>query len=174
MTAAAPLVVTPQTKLLDLLEAYPRLEELLVARVPAFEKLKNPDLRRTVAGATTLQQAAAVGGLPVAELVNLFRREIGQDLLSGAAGPAYVAAPPAWFDPARLAPPVDAGAMLAAGEQPVHRVLTDLKELPPGRIYTLVAPFLPAPLLDKATSLGFAHYVVEEPGGRFTVHFHRE
>ncbi|MCL4839365.1 MAG: DUF1858 domain-containing protein, partial [Thermoanaerobaculia bacterium] len=167
-------VITPQTKVLALLEAYPQLEEVLIARVPAFQKLKNPILRRTVARVATLQQAAAVGGVPVAELVNLLRREVGQDLLAGAAGTAYATERPAWFDPALLAPPVDAGAMLAAGEQPVHRVLTDLKELPPGRIYTLAAPFLPAPLLDKATSLGFAHYVVEEPGGRFTVHFHRE
>lgn len=171
---AAPLVITPQTKVLALLEAYPQLEEVLIGHVPAFQKLKNPILRRTVARVATLQQAAAVGGVPVAELVNLLRREVGQDLLAGAAGTAYATERPAWFDPALLAPPVDAGAMLAAGEQPVHRVLTDLKELPPGRIYTLAAPFLPAPLLDKATSLGFAHYVVEEAGGRFVVHFHRE
>lgn len=171
-----PLVITPQTKVLALLEAYPRLEEVLIGYVPAFQKLKNPILRRTVARVATLQQASAVGGVPVEELVNLLRREVGQDLLSGATGSTgttYITAPPAWFDPARLAPPVDAGAMLAAGEQPVHRVLTDLKELPPGRIYTLAAPFLPAPLIDKATSLGFAHYVVAEPGGPFTVHFHR-
>ncbi|MCZ7650005.1 MAG: DUF1858 domain-containing protein [Thermoanaerobaculia bacterium] len=129
---AAPLVITPQTKVLALLEAYPQLEEVLIARVPAFQKLKNPILRRTVARVATLQQAAAVGGVPVAELVNLLRREVGQDLLAGAAGTAYATERPAWFDPALLAPPVDAGAMLAAGEQPVHRVLTDLKELPRG------------------------------------------
>jgi len=45
--------------------------------------------------------------------------------------------------------------MLAAGEHPINQVIADLNHLETGKIYELKAPFLTAPLIDKATSLGF-------------------
>ena len=46
---------------MDIINAYPELENELVNYVPAFEKLKNPLLRHTVAKVATLQQAATIG-----------------------------------------------------------------------------------------------------------------
>ena len=43
------LIVTPKTKIFDLLEAYPELEDLLISMAPEFVKLKNPLLRKTFA-----------------------------------------------------------------------------------------------------------------------------
>ncbi|MFH0843803.1 MAG: DUF1858 domain-containing protein [Bacteroidota bacterium] len=51
------LLITPKTKVLQLIETFPELEEVLINAVPAFEKLKNPVLRKTVARIATLQQA---------------------------------------------------------------------------------------------------------------------
>ncbi|MGD8491813.1 MAG: DUF1858 domain-containing protein, partial [Anaerolineae bacterium] len=52
-------IIAPKTKVAELISAYPQLEQVLIDYVPAFEKLKNPVLRKTVARITTLQQAAA-------------------------------------------------------------------------------------------------------------------
>ena len=41
------LIITPKTKVLQLIEAYPELEEVLISKVPAFEKLRNPLLKNT-------------------------------------------------------------------------------------------------------------------------------
>ncbi|HOK52235.1 MAG TPA: DUF1858 domain-containing protein [Bacteroidales bacterium] len=41
--------ITPQTKVGELLEAYPQLEAKLLELSPKFGHLKNPVLRRTVA-----------------------------------------------------------------------------------------------------------------------------
>ena len=100
--------------------------------MPAFEKLKNPVLRRTVARVTTLQQAAAIGGVPVEDLINHLRKAVGQDLFSGASAAAYNTIRPAWFAEDRVATGLDARAMLAAGEHPVNQVIADLQALPPG------------------------------------------
>lgn len=54
------LIINPKTKVLKLIETYPELEEVLIGYVPAFQKLKNPILRNTVAKITTLQQAASI------------------------------------------------------------------------------------------------------------------
>ena len=165
------LIITPKTKVLQLIEAYPQLEETLISYVPAFEKLKNPILRKTVAKIATLQQAASIGNVPVEDLINRLRREVGQDLISQNENNMYHTTKPAWFDPAKITAELDARAMLAAGDHPVNQVIADLKNLTSGSIYKLTAPFLPAPLIDKASSLNFDHWVTNEDEGIFVIYF---
>lgn len=166
-------VITPKTKVLQLIEAFPQLEEVLIAMVPAFRKLQNPLLRRTVAKVATLQQAAAVGGVRAEELINRLRREVGQDLYAEGAGSAYNTARPGWFDPERVAKELDARPLLAAGEQPVNQAMADFVAMAPGTIYKLSAPFLPAPLIDKGASLGLEHWLVKESEESFLVYFYK-
>jgi hypothetical protein len=168
------LLITPKTKVLQLLEAYPQLESVLIGMVPAFKKLQNPALRRTVAKVASLQQAAAVGGVNTGELINRLRREVGQDLYAEGAGTAYGTSRPAWFDAGRVAMELDARPLLAAGEQPVNQAMADFVAMAPGTIYKLSAPFLPAPLIDKGTSLGLQHWLVKESEESFVVYFHKK
>jgi hypothetical protein len=169
----AELIITPKTKVAELVQAFPQLEQVLVEYVPAFEKLRNPALRRTVARITTLQQAAAIGGVKVEDLVNHLRKAVGQDLFSGAEAAGYTTHRPSWFSETRVVAGLDARPMLAAGEHPVNQVIADLQALGQGDIYRLTAPFLPAPLVDKASSLGISHWVTQDDGG-FVIYFCRE
>jgi hypothetical protein len=68
---------------------------------------------------------------------------------------------------------LDAREMLAAGEHPVNQVMADLKQLPARKIYKLEAPFLPAPLIDKATSMEIEHWVNEISEAEFEVYFYK-
>lgn len=70
--------IIPDMKVGELLRSYPKLEEELVAITPAFEKLRNPVLRRTVARITTLRQAASVGGVSLGEIIGRLRVSAGQ------------------------------------------------------------------------------------------------
>lgn len=169
----AELVITPKTKVAELLSAYPQLEQALVGYVPAFEKLRNPVLRRTIARITTLQQAATIGNVKVEDLINSLRKEVGQDRFAGEAAAAYRTERPAWFAEARVTGGLDARGMLAAGEQPVNQVIADLQAMAPGEIYKLAAPFMPAPLVDKASSLGVSHWVTQDEEG-YVIYFCRE
>ncbi|NOY37145.1 MAG: DUF1858 domain-containing protein [Chlorobi bacterium] len=166
-----PFIINPRTKLMQLLETYPQLEEVLIRYVPAFKKLKNPVLRRTVARIATLQQVANIGNVKVGDLINLLRKEVGQDLYTGDEESVYNTKKPGWFDESLISREFDIREMLAAGEQPVNQVISDLNELPEGKIYKLIAPFLPAPLIDKASSLGVGHWVDKTQVELFTVYF---
>ena len=73
------ITISPKTKVGELLDAYPELEPVLMAMSPAFEKLKNPVLRRTVARVATLQQVSVVGGVNIEEMIRRLRKEAGQD-----------------------------------------------------------------------------------------------
>jgi hypothetical protein len=89
-------------------------------------------------------------------------------------GMSFITNQPAWFDLAKLHKELDAREMLAAGEHPVNQVMADLKQLPPGKIYRLVAPFLPAPLIDKASSISLNHWVNQVSDNEFEVYFYKE
>lgn len=167
------LVITPRTKVLKLIETYPQLEEKLIAFVPAFKKLKNPVLRNTVAKITSLQQAAMIGKVEVEELINMLRGEVGQDVVEESEGTTYNTKQPDWFDENKIHQELLATEMLASGEHPVNQVMADLKILPEGSIYKLVAPFLPAPLIDKAVSLGFQHWVNQKSEEEVVVYFYK-
>ncbi len=165
------LLISPKTKVLQLIETYPQLEDVLINYVPAFKKLKNPILRKTVAKIATLQQAAVVGNVKVENLINLLRKEVGQDTIEMANEVNYKTKQPDWFDLSKVTSELDIREMLNAGEQPVNLVITDLNKLKTDEIYKIVAPFVPAPLIDKALSLKIEHWVKKEAEELFIVYF---
>lgn len=167
------LIISPKTRVLQLIEAYPELEDVLINYVPAFKKLKNPVLRKTVARIATLQQAASIGNVKVGDLINHLRKEVGQELISDSEASPYNFSKPDWFDEDLIRQELDVRDMLAAGEHPVNQVLADLKKLEAPGIYRMIAPFLPAPLIDKATSLEFKHFVIREKENLFLVYFYK-
>jgi hypothetical protein len=168
------LTITPETRIGTLLEAYPQFEEVLVRLAPAFAKLRNPILRKTVARVTSLRQAALVGGVDLAELVNTLRQTVGQDSAESfdeddipVAGEA-----PAWFDNDKIMETLDARPMLERGEQPLGIVMRKLNEMPDGDIFELITPFIPVPLLDKAHKKGFDIWYRKEAQDFFRSYFH--
>lgn len=166
------LIITPKSKIFDILEAYPELEDVLVGYVPEFVKIKDPLLRRTVGKIATLQQAASIGAVPVAELVNHLRAQVGQQAEEiRAEETIYQYDVPAWFNITKIAQSFDVRETLERGEHPVAQVMEDLKKLKDDEIYQLIAPFLTVPLIDKATSLGFTHWVKHEEEGLFFIYF---
>jgi hypothetical protein len=169
----AGLIITPKTKIYDLLEAFPELEDTLIAAAPEFKKLKNPILRKTIARITNIGQAATVGGLNVEELVNMLREKAGQGSISqlDETGSKYVTVCPGWFKKESVVNTVDIGEMLNSGEQPVHEVLSSIKKLNENEILEIIAPFVPAPLLDKTLSLGYKHWLDKKSEQDYRVYF---
>ena len=166
------MIITPKTKIFDLLEAFPQLEDVLVAVAPPFKKLKNPVLRKTITKITTLSQASVIGGIKVEELINKLRLEVGQTATDSieTEGSNYTTEHPDWFDESNISESIDIREMLNAGEQPVYEVLALLKKLDSGKILKVIAPFIPAPLIDKSLSLNYEHWL-DKKEEAFLVYF---
>ncbi len=156
---------------MHLIETYPQLEDILIGYVPAFKKLKNPVLRKTVARIATLQQAANVGNVNISDLINVLRKAVGQELLAEMQYSQYNSIKPHWFDENQIKQVFDVREMLSSGAHPVNQVMADLRNFPEKSIYKLVAPFLPAPLIDKASSMEYQHWIVKESDELFIVYF---
>ena len=167
-------IITPQTKIAQLIEAFPSLEDVLIEYVPVFKKLKNPALRKTIAGVITLQQAASIGNVKVEEMINRMRNEVGQDNISIEKDMDYNTGKPDWFSEEKIVKELDVREMLAAGEHPVNLVISEVSNMNPSEIYKVIAPFLPAPMIDKITSLGFRHWVQNIDDDMFEIYFFKE
>lgn len=157
------MLITPNTRVGELLDAYPQLENVLFELSPSFSKLKNPILRKTVARVATLQQAAIVGGLKVDELVNRLRKEVGQEKMDyeNSAGPV-TSAPPQWFDHSKIKVRFDATSIINSGGSPMAEILTNAQKLKPGEVLELKTPFVPAPILNILKEKGFQLYLVQK------------
>ena len=150
------IAVTPETRVGDLLDAYPEAEEALIAIAPKFKALKNPVLRRTVAKVATLEQAARVADMPVNELVRSLRAAVGQDageLEGGGAETTSDGDAPVWIT-VGAKHEFDADAMLAEGETPVGKATGVLAEMGEGEVVLIRSSFQVAPLIDAMRGKG--------------------
>lgn len=166
------LIITPKTKIWDIIETYPQLEDKIIEFAPAFSKLKNPLLRRTIGKVATLQQASATGNVNINELVGLLRKEIGQnDTIMTTENNQYNFTKPEWFLIDKVTEEFDVREMLERGEHPVNKVIDDLKHLKDGGIYLMTVQFMPAPLIDKATAIGFNHWIDKKNEVLYKIYF---
>jgi hypothetical protein len=154
--------ITPDTKVAQLLEAYPELEPVLIAAAPAFSKLSNPVLRRTIARVTSLRRAAEVAGLPVRDLVMRLRTAAGLPAGLGTADDCTTDAdgPAPWVDAARVRWTIDADSMLESGHEPMSEVMRRTAELGSDDVGLIRSSFRPAPLIELLEGRGFRTAVV--------------
>jgi uncharacterized protein (DUF2249 family) len=166
------LIITPKTKVYELLQAYPELEDVLIEIAPVFKKLKNPVLRKTIARVATLQQAAQVGEVPVHMMVNTLRKKVGQDSLEGLeANAAGHTGKPSWLAEEKIVKRLDARPIIENGGHPLGDVLTGVGNLKAGEIFELVTPFLPAPLIEKVVAQGFDNWSDKKAEDHFINYF---
>ncbi len=80
--------IHPKTNVYELTEAFPFLTEALAAAFPKFAPLKNPALRATLGRMATLQRAAEMADVPVADLLakvaDLVRQQGAEIAVAGA------------------------------------------------------------------------------------------
>ncbi|MBT4864244.1 MAG: DUF1858 domain-containing protein [Planctomycetaceae bacterium] len=166
-------LITPATKVADLLTAYPELEDVLIGMAPPFKKLRNPILRRSVAKVASLRQAAAVGRISVFDMVNDLRAAVGQEPLAvNEAGndASYFTEQPEWFVSSVVVVSIDETDSEETdsserNEMPLKGVLRKATRLNDGEMLELVTTFLPAPGIDMVRSKGFRVWPREEPSG---------
>jgi hypothetical protein len=151
--------IGPETTVGALLDAYPELEPVLVEMAPAFGKLRNPVVRRTVAKVATLEQAAKLGGISLQAMIVRLRHETGQGtpelaVLESRREPGPDDA--SWLTAGRIVEEIDADAMLERGVHPIGKIREAVGALGPGDVVVLRSSFLPQPLIETLRRAGAA------------------
>ena len=170
------LVITPDTKIYDLLQNYPELEDKLIELAPTFKKLKNPVLRKTITKVTSLRQASIVGNLKLDTLINELRKEVGQNATNFNAFEENdkIDEAPDWLDKSKIIERLNAIPIINSGEHPLDLVIKKVRELNKDEIFELTTPFLPAPLIEKVENLGFSSWNTAVNNNEFKTYFVRK
>jgi hypothetical protein len=165
--------ITPETKISTLLDQFPQLEEVLIKMAPEFKKLRNPILRKTIAKVASLRQVAALGKVPLPEMINTLRAEAGiQDLFTDdVSGMTLSKDKPSWFLESKITANLDIRPLLESGEQPIQYVLRKCQILKPDEICEVISPFLPAPLIEQADKKGYLVWSKEESPDVYKTYF---
>ncbi len=152
------LPIGPETTVGALLDAYPELEAELVEMAPAFAKLRNPVVRRTVAKVATLDQAAKIGGVSLQTMILRLREVAGQSAVDQSVLPNRPdpGGDSSWLMAGRVVEDIDADAMLERGVHPVGKIRAAVAALGPAEVVLLRSSFRPQPLIETLRCAGAA------------------
>jgi hypothetical protein len=152
--------------------AYPELEETLISIAPAFKKLKNPLLRKSIAKIATIKHISAVGNVPLNDLVNMLRKAVGQSEISESyEDEKYYFDQPDWFSKDKIALSVNDEELEVKDKMTIVVILQEAKHIKKGEIIELTTTFLPAPGIETMKSKGFSVWTVKEDENLIRTYF---
>lgn len=155
--------INPSTKVYDLLNTYPELEETLIGIAPPFKKLRNPILRKSIGKIATLKNISSVGNIPLKELINKIKKAVGQpESVDSYEDEDYFKEKPDWFSVDKIAISINEEQLKNKDQMTLVVILKAAKDLKEGDIIELVTTFLPAPGIDTMKSKGYSVWTVKE------------
>jgi uncharacterized protein (DUF2249 family) len=171
---------TRDTKISDLLKAYPDMIEVLTRYNKHFELLRRPTLRRLMAPLVTIEQAARTAQVDLSEMLAEIYQAIGEPLppKREETGEARSATPTAVPEEIRSIPLdrrviLDVREEVRAGEEPYHRIMKAVASLRADQVLQLCNIFEPVPLYDILAQRGLANWVERRGPEEWWVTFYR-
>lgn len=183
--------VTPDMTVKEALKINEHMLEAFVWLAPEFERLRNPALRKLMAGRVNVEQAARIGGIPLTEALYVLNLAAGEDervltLELTNLNPDCFKCPEE--NPQRLKPRellnlrdtdplvhfVDVMPQARRAEDPQPAILRELNALSSAEEVLLVRhPFDPIPLRDLLTRRGYASWAEERRPHEWYIYFFR-
>jgi len=155
--------ITPTTRVNDLLNLYPEIEETLIDIAPPFKKLKNKFLRKSVAKVATLKHISSVGNVPLNELINKLREAVGQSKTNVFyEDENYFSDKPEWFSADKISLSINEENIEDKNKMTLVTILQEARKVKKGEIIELTTTFLPAPGIDRMKEKGYSVWIVKE------------
>lgn len=157
------MVINSQTKIAALLKHHPDALEAIITLSPDFKKLRNPVLRKLMAGRTSISMASKIGGCrPEDFFEKLKPYGFEPDTASQPEEETPEQKPLPQFvkdiEAAHIVT-LDVREMLAGGNDPLKLIQQTVKELKQGQALKIVNTFEPTPLITLLGKQGFKTYV---------------
>ncbi len=172
------MLINEQTKIAALLKHHPDALETIVKLSPDFKKLRNPLLRKLMAGRTSISMAAKVGKCTPEDFFTALK-PLGfdvdtKDVLQNE---AVVVRKPLPEYLTKLKPEqivnFDVRAILAGGEDPLKAIQQKVKELLPSEALNIINNFEPVPLIKLLEKQGFQTYVDVLSDDHYETYFYK-
>jgi uncharacterized protein (DUF2249 family) len=154
------VIINVNTKIGTIIKHQPGALEAIVGISTAFEKLRNPLLRKIMAGRTSIAMASKVGGCTVEIFFNAlkpFGFETDTNELPAAIvkkqWPGFLLS----LKKDQLVT-LDVRPIIAKGEDPLNNITQKVKSLKPGQVLKIINSFEPVPLIQLLEKKGFEVY----------------
>lgn len=155
------MTINPGTKISALLKAHPDALDTIVGIAPKFERLRNPLLRRLMAGRTTIAMAAKIGKCSVEAFYEKLKPlgfEVDTDAQVEEEIPQEMPVFLQKVKPEDLRN-LDVRSTIAAGKDPLKDIMKAVKETPVTGALKVVNSFEPTPLIAVLEKQGYQYYV---------------
>lgn len=167
------MLITPQTKISELVKANKDSIEAIASLSKPLEKLKNPLLRKLMASRVTIAEAAKMGGCTIEEF-RLVLKPLGFEF--GEENTAATEAEeqkPDWLQqfPQEKIINFDVRPILAGGSDPLKEIMQQFKQLPEGQALCIINTFVPVPLVRLLEKDGTLSYTETISGNEFHTYF---
>ena len=170
------MLINEQTKIAALLKHHPDALETIISISPDFKKLRNPILRKLMAGRTSIAMASKIGGCTPEDFFKALkplgfevdaqavaveaeeeRKPIPQELKAIGADKII---------------DFDVREMLASGSDPLKQIQQKVKDLKADEALKIVNTFEPVPLIKLLEKQGFQYFVDRVSADKIDTYFY--
>src|SRR5688572_11480792 len=155
------MIINSDTKIAALLKHNPDALEAIVGISPKFVKLRNPLLRRLIAGRTSIAMASKIGGCNVNDFLNKLQ-PLGFEIDNSTVTinrdderpiPEFLKN----IQPDKIVE-LDVRPVIETGKDPLNIILQKVKALEKGYVLKIINSFEPTPLMHLLGKQGFESY----------------
>jgi uncharacterized protein (DUF2249 family) len=170
------MVINPNTKIAALLKQHPDALETIISISPMFERLRNPLLRKLMAGRASIYSASKISGCSMNEFfaklaplgftadTNVQPKEKGMPAV-----PGFIAS----MKKEQISI-MDVRPMLGSGMDPLNAILENFKSLPTGQVLKIINSFEPVPLIRMMEKQGYLTYTETVAGNVTETYFYKK
>lgn len=154
--------INANTKIASLIKLHPDALETIVSISPKFTKLRNPILRKVIAGRTSIAMASRIGGCSVQDFFNKLQPlgfEIDTAAVAFKSAGENIPVPEFMKNiPAEKITELDVRPVIDNGKDPLSVILQKVKTLETGSVLKIINSFEPTPLMLLLGKQGFESY----------------
>ena len=154
------MIINANTKIATVLKQHPDALEAIISVSPRFVKLRNPLLRKLMAGRTTLAMAAKISGCTTDDIFNKLK-PLGFVIdVETKPGEENKKVMPYFVTTLKSADIIelDVRPVIASGSDPLNLIIEKIKTIKEGQALKIINSFEPIPLIVLLEKRGFKSY----------------
>ena len=157
------MVIDANTKIGAIIKKNAAALEAIISLNPKFEKLRNPLLRKLMAGRTSLAMASKMGGINIDEFFRkleplgfMINRNVKEEELGIDSKPAFLLA-----NKENILD-LDVRPVISSGKDPLNLIMQKLKTVKDGEVLRIINSFKPTPLILLLSKKGYSSFVEKQ------------
>ena len=171
------MIIDANTKIADILRQHPDALEVIVGLSPTFTKLRNPLLRKVLAGRASIRMASKMGGCTEHDFFTRLK-PLGFDINTSAEEPNQKEDPVVRPDflsgiGADHITELDVRPFIESGNDPLSIILRKIRSLEKEQVLKIVNSFEPTPLMQLLAKQGFESFSEKLEQGLVQTYFYR-